>query len=289
MIEILEVGLQATVQDLGRSGLGHLGVPEAGAADPFSLRLANRLVGNDENAAGIEALMGGLAFRLGADRQISLTGAPCLAYLDERPIGTNASSYARKGQILRLHRPMFGLRTYVAFDGGIDVTPVLGSRSTDTLSGLGPARGGTVLSLGVPESSGVTGADVVVCPTVAAATSIEVAARLGPRDDLFSSDAIRSLTSGPWQVSQETDRIAARLIGPPLPTTSTGQLPTEGLALGSIQVPPSGQPIVHLANHPPTGGYPVLAVVDSMDVSRIAQSPPGTNLRFVLLQRILIT
>lgn len=288
MIEIVETGMQATVQDLGRPGFGYLGVPEAGAADQFSLRLANRLVGNSEGAAGIEVLFGGLTARFRAGRAFALTGATCSAFVDRRPVASNSWTYAREGQVLTIGRPTQGLRVYLAFAGGIDAPPVLGSRSTDTLSGVGPAplRRGSILKLGKATANGFASADVIVSPTVSAANSLDVVLRLGPRDDLFPAEAIARLSAGPWHISQETDRIAARLLGPALMTTSSGQLPTEGLALGSIQVPPSGQPIVHLANHPPTGGYPVIAVVDRADVGRIAQAPPGTRLRFTTAARV---
>ncbi len=290
MIEVVRVGLQATIQDLGRPGFGFLGVPKAGAADPQSLRLANRLVGNSEGAAGIEILMGNTSICFASSHAFALTGAPCATSLDRRPMSMNCWAYASAGQTLTLGRPLHGLRTYLAVAGGIDTAPVMGSRSTDTLSGIGPSplQPGSVLTLGAPRSisAGFAAGDVVVSMTVSAGTSLTVTARLGPRDDLFTGEAISALLTGPWQVSHQTDRVAARLIGPALRTSQGGQLPTEGLALGSIQVPPSGQPIIHLANHPPTGGYPVIAVVDSADAGRIAQAPPGTQLRFTIAPRI---
>lgn len=284
MIEVLGVGLQATIQDLGRPGYGHLGVPEAGAADGHSLRLANRLVGNGESSACIEALLGGLTVRFETGHAFALTGATCTASLDELPIGMNAWTYARSGQVLTLSRPDQGLRTYLAIAGGIEVAPVLGSRSTDTLSGIGPPvlQPGTHLPIGRVHERVPPGADVVVSPTVGRWHPLDVAFQLGPRDDLFPSLAIDALLAGPWQISPETDRVAARLLGPALLTSGAGQLPTEGLAAGSIQVPSSGQPIVHLANHPPTGGYPVIGVVARREIDRIAQAVPGTSLRFVL-------
>ena len=283
MIEVLETGLQATVQDLGRPGLGHLGVPQAGAADPFSLRLANRLVGNDEGDAAIEVLLGGLVVRFVVACSFAVSGAPCPLSLDGRAIGVNSWAHARAGQTLRLRPPSHGLRSYLAVAGGIDVPRVLGSRSTDTLSGLGPSplRSGVLLGRGAGAAGPGAAVDVVVSPTVSAARTIEVRLRLGPRDDMFGAEQVAQLWARTWRVSPETDRVAARLEGPALLVTGAGQLPTEGLALGSVQVPPSGQPIVHLANHPPTGGYPVVGVVDRVDVARIAQAIPGTRLRFL--------
>ena len=281
-LEVLDVGLQATVQDLGRPGFGFLGVPEAGAADAESLRLANRLVGNPESAAAIEILMGEFEAEFACNSVFAVAGAHCPLLLDNRPVAANSWAFAQAGQRLRIGRPTQGLRAYFAVGGGFDVHPVLGSRSTDTLSGIGPSplRRGTVLAIG-PRPPGPTGVPhTVVARTVSSASALEVVARLGPRHDLFPDDAIASLTAGPWHISQETDRIAARLLGPALLAAGDAQLPTEGLAVGSVQVPPSGQPIVHLANHPPTGGYPVIAVVDRAEVSRIAQSPPGTRIIF---------
>lgn len=283
MIEIVEVGLQATVQDLGRAGYGYLGVPEAGAADIFSLRLANRLLGNDESSACIEALLGGLSIRFTTGRAFALTGATCIAVLDGRCVATNSWSYAQAGQMLSLRHTGPGLRTYLAVAGGIDVAPVLGSRSTDTLSGIGPdaLAPGMHLPCGTALPPPCPGVDVIASPTVGGWDCIAVALQLGPRDDLFPPSAIDTLFETRWAVSQETDRIAARLVGPPLLTTGVGQLPTEGLAVGSIQIPPSGQPIVHLANHPPTGGYPVIGVIGRADVDRISQAAPGVHLQFV--------
>jgi biotin-dependent carboxylase-like uncharacterized protein len=288
MIEILAVGLQATLQDLGRPGFGFLGVPQAGAADAASLKLANRLVGNEDGAACVELLLGDLTVRFRTDRAFALAGALCAADLDGRPIPIHQWAYARAGQVLSIGRPVQGLRTYVAMAGGFEAPLSFGSRSTDTLSGIGPAplRPGTVLTLGEPGSTPHVGHPAASAGTVGPWTRLDVTARLGPRDDLFTEEAIEALRAGPWRISQETDRIAARLLGPTLRTTGIGQLPTEGLAAGSIQVPPSGQPIVHLANHPPTGGYPVIAVVERSDLDRISQAQPGTELHLTFAPRI---
>lgn len=289
MIEILEAGLQSTLQDLGRPGYGNLGVPEAGAADAFSLRLANRLVGNDQSAACIETLLGGLAVRFRTDKPFAIAGAGCEARLDDRTVATDSWGYARAGQVLTLRHTGPGLRNYLAVAGGFDVPLVLGSRSTDTLSGIGPAAltPGTRLKCGKAGRRGFFGIDVVVSPTVGHWMSLAVPVQLGPRDDLFAQASIDTLFATTWTISQETDRIAARLLGPDLSTAGIGQLPTEGLAAGSIQVPPSGQPIVHLANHPPTGGYPVIGVIDRSDVDRISQAAPGVGIRFTLKPAVI--
>lgn len=278
LIEIVRPGLQATVQDLGRPGLGHLGVPEAGAMDPASLRLANRIVGNDERAAGLELLLGGFAVRFTHDALFCLAGAHCPSRLDGRSVPQHAWVRAEAGQCLVGDYPVVGLRTYLAVRGGLEVPSVLGSRSTDTLSGLGPSplRAGDQVPVGPDPAGPPRQSDVVVAPSVRAGGEVLARFRWGPRDDWFTPQTQALLPATRWRISHETDRVAARLLGGRLPAGDARQLPTEGLCLGSIQVPPSGQPIIHLANHPPTGGYPVIGVVDPTDLVRIAQSSPGT-------------
>jgi biotin-dependent carboxylase-like uncharacterized protein len=280
VIEIVRTGLQATIQDVGRSGYGHLGVPEAGAMDPASLQMANRLVGNDDRAAGIEFLMGGFAVRFIAQQVFCVSGAPAGLWLDGRPVAAAAWQLGRPGQILEADRPPFGMRTYLAVAGGIEVPAQLGSRSTDTLSGLGPepVRPGDILEIGRP----LRAAPFVDAPGVSVASParhVRVRYRWGPREDRFTPAAREALCTSSWQITHRTDRIGVRLQGPALNYQIEAELPTEGLALGSIQVPPSGQPIIHLANHPPTGGYPVIGVIAGADVARVAQCTPGTTLR----------
>lgn len=281
MIRIERVGPLATIQDLGRPGWYDSGVGVSGAADRSSLRLANRLVGNPEGAAGIEVLLGGL--ELSAQRHLTLavTGAPAPAFVDGRPVGPSSVLELEEGQHLRLGLASAGLRSYVAVRGGIDTPPVLGSRSRDTMSGIGPdpLRPGDVLPVGAPPR---TYPIVDVAPVPPPTTEpLIIHTVLGPRDDWFTAPA--TLFTGEWAISSDTDRIGARLdrrTGPPLRRRVTDELPTEGVALGSIQVPPSGQPVVFLADHPITGGYPVLAVVVDAEVDAIAQARPGQVIRF---------
>ncbi|MBC3191083.1 biotin-dependent carboxyltransferase family protein [Pseudonocardia sp. C8] len=280
MIEIVRTGPQATVQDAGRVGHGHLGVPRAGAMDLRALEQANRLVGNPPGTAAIEILLGGVAIRFHADVSFALTGAPLVATLHGRPVHRNAWTYARRGEELVVcGRPLFGLYSYLAVAGGIAVEPVLSSRSTDSLSGLGPPAlaAGDVLPIGsergVPSEPG----DVLL-ETASPDTVLDVRFQWGPRSDWFTGAARARLASTRWTISNEVNRIAARLTGPALEYARTDQLPTEGVHPGSVQVPPSGLPLLFLANHPPTGGYPVIAVVCERDLPRIAQAPPGTIL-----------
>lgn len=280
MIVIEEVGPPATVQDLGRPGWFHSGVGPAGAADRGALRLANRLVGNPEHTAGIEVLLGGLVLRAEKPALVAVTGAPAPATVDGTPVGHACVLYLDAGQVLRLGFARTGLRSYIGVRGGIDIAPVLGSRSYDTLSGIGPPplRTGTRLPTGPPPRDWP---NIDQAPQPGFPELMEIRARPGPRDDWFTDPA--ALFTGYWTVGQDTDRVGARLDraeGPPLQRAATTELPTEGVALGSVQVPPGGQPVVFLADHPITGGYPVIAVILDADIDLFAQARPGQRIRF---------
>ncbi|MEV4895085.1 biotin-dependent carboxyltransferase family protein [Nonomuraea sp. NPDC055795] len=289
MIEVIKPGPYATVQDLGRPGYAHLGVPHSGAADAAALRLANRLVGNPEGFAGIELTFGGARLAFPAGAWISITGAPCP--LTAPPAGPGAGApvgagmgapfWVPAGGELRFGTPVRGLRTYVAVRGGIAVEPVLGSRSTDSLSGLGPAvlRAGTVLPVGPVDGLAEISVDVAPLREPGAAVLRVVP---GPRDDWFVPGALKELCHRPYQVSQDSNRVGVRLSGPVLERARQGELPSEGMVAGAVQVPPSGQPIIFLADHPPTGGYPVIAVLSAADLSTAAQLRPGATTRFTL-------
>ncbi|MFI6594812.1 biotin-dependent carboxyltransferase family protein [Nonomuraea sp. NPDC050536] len=281
MIEVLAPGPYATVQDLGRPGYAHLGVPHSGAADTVSLRLGNRLVGNPEGLAGIELTYGGarLAFRAGA--WIAVTGAPCpLSVSPSAAGGYGVPFWVPPGAVVTFGAPRWGLRTYVAVRGGIDVEPVLGSRSTDSLSGLGPpALGpGTALPVGTPGPGEIV---VDLAPPGEPPPGV-LRVVPGPRDDWFVPGALATLCGSPYQVTQDSNRVGVRLSGRELARSRAGELPSEGMVPGAIQVPPSGQPIIFLADHPPTGGYPVIAVLRTADLPTAAQLPPGTPLHFTL-------
>jgi biotin-dependent carboxylase-like uncharacterized protein len=278
-LEVLDPGRYALVEDLGRPGYAHLGVAPSGALDAASLRLANRLVGNDEAAAGVEALLGGLSVRLTASATVAVTGPAVEVRVGDRSFGSHAPVPVRAGQTLSVGTPSTGLRCYLAVSGGIAVEPVLGSRSRDVLSGIGPAplKSGDVLPLG--DARGVpAGADVVV--PVAAPGELVVPVTLGPRDDWLDDPA--GGLSAWWTVTAESNRVGLRLDGTPLRRATDGELPSEGVVTGAIQVPPSGLPVVFLADHPTTGGYPVAAVVRPAALGALAQARPGTRVRFRL-------
>jgi KipI family sensor histidine kinase inhibitor len=279
-IEVVRCGPLGTVQDAGRPGYASLGVGRAGAADPPSAALANRLVGNTEAAALLELSFGAtLTFR--APARVAVTGAPCALSHGGRAESLNAPFVVAAGTSLVIGLATVGLRTYVAVRGGIDVPPELGSRSTDVLSGLGP----TPLTAGMvlPVGAATTGPPppVEVAP-VAALPDGDLTVRVlsGPRDDWFTDEALDTFTREPYAVTAESNRVGVRLSGPALGRARDGELPSEGMVAGSVQVPPGGEPIVFLADHPVTGGYPVIAVVCATDLPTLAQARPGQRVRF---------
>ena len=284
-LEVLEPGPATTVQDLGRPGLARLGVGPSGAADIASLRLANRLVGNAEAAAGLEVPLGGLHVRASAPLFVAVTGAVGPVRVGERDAACNAVVALDAGEVLRLGPARAGLRTYLAVRGGIVVAPVLGSRSTDVLAGLGPPqlRAGDVLPVGEPPAE----VPLVDLAPVAAPPGgdLQLGVLLGPRDDWSTPAAVRTFLSEPYVVTPDSNRVGMRLEGPPLERGRGGELPSEGVVSGAVQVPAGGSPVVFLADHPLTGGYPVVAVVVSADLPLAGQARPGQRLRFRALPR----
>ena len=279
-------GPQSLIQDLGRFGLLTSGVGHAGAADRAAFALGNRLVGNARSAAGVECLLGGLSVSTDTTVAVAVTGADAPLSIDGIPHAQASTIWLEPGQTLRLGSPTRGLRSYLAVRGGIAVDPVLGSRSTDTLSGIGPAplSPGDRLPVG-DERLPLPPIDFapVMPPT---SDVVELTAILGPRHDWFTDP--HALIRGLWQASPQSNRIGVRLdrpaqpTAPPLTRARSGELPTEGVATGSIQVPPSGQPVIFLAGHPVTGGYPLIAVLPDAPIDRAAQIRPGQHLRFRL-------
>ncbi|MBF6331357.1 biotin-dependent carboxyltransferase family protein [Nocardia transvalensis] len=281
-LRVVAPGMFSTIQDLGRPGWFHAGVGISGAADRGSLALANRLVGNDEAAAAIECVVGRLALEFSRAVVVAVTGAPAPITVDGRVEAQASMLFVDEGQRLELGVAPTGLRCYVAVRGGIAVPPVLGSRSRDTLAGIGPEplRAGDELPIGPPPRQWPAVDAAPLAPMTGATVTARV--RLGPRDDWFTNPT--ELFAGCWQVSSDSDRIGARLDraggGPALRRVGDAELPTEGMPLGAIQVPPSGQPVVFLADHPITGGYPVVGTVIDADVDLLAQARPGQRVRF---------
>ncbi|MFI2105404.1 carboxyltransferase domain-containing protein [Isoptericola sp. NPDC019693] len=308
-LEVVTPGLQALVQDLGRPGLAHLGVSASGAADPRSLRAANRAVGNPVWAAAVEAVGGGLRLRARADVVVALAGADAGAVVhrggdpdDARRAPRARAFRLRAGDELALGAPARGWRSYVALRGGVGVPRVLGSRATDTLAHLGPdpLAPGTPLRCGrnfggnpgsdtrrnrAHNTSAVAVDDVgapdpAALPAPGEVTTLPVV--LGPHDDWFTADAVARLASQVWRVTDRSDRVGLRLDGAPLTRTAgtrQRELPSEACVTGALQVPPDGLPVLFGADHPLTGGYPVVAAVASTHLWLLGQLAPGALLR----------
>ncbi|MFD1815754.1 biotin-dependent carboxyltransferase family protein [Rhodococcus gannanensis] len=286
LIEVQRVGALVTVQDRGRPGYAHLGVGRSGAADRTAHDAANRLVGNDPSAATLEVTLGGLRIRAADTATLAVTGARVPLSLKGIAFPAYSTLHLRAGDVLTLGVPADGLRSYLAVRGGIDVPPVLGSRATDTLAGLGPepVRAGDRLPIGRARSAWP--ATELAPPPPEHTGPVVLRIRIGPRHTMFDADALRVLTGEPWTVTPDANRVGARLTGPrPLVRSDTRELPSEGMVPGSLQVPSSGFPVLFLADHPVTGGYPVIAVVTDVDLPAAAQLRPGDVVRFSAAQR----
>ena len=279
MLTVLAAGPLTTVQDRGRLGFAAIGVPRSGAADAAAAGLANRLVGNQDAAAVLEATAGGLRLRAGRTVLVAVTGAPAPVSVDGRPAPFGSPLTLAAGAVLALGTPPVGLRTYLAVRGGIDVRPVLGSRSTDTLSGLGPAPLAAGDRLPVGDLRGEE-PFVDVAPVRAPSPQPVLRVLPGPRRDWLTPDAWTALTTQAWSVTADSNRVGLRLAGPRLARARDDELPSEGLVPGAVQVPPDGAPVLFLADHPVTGGYPVLAVVVTADLPAAAQLRPGDSVSF---------
>jgi len=283
-LAVVRAGALTTVQDLGRPGYAHLGVPRSGALDAPAAALVNRLVGNPPEAAVLETTLNGCALRPRCPVTVAVGGAPCPVTVDGRPVAWGAPVRVPAGALLDVGTALSGVRGYVAVSGGVAVEPVLGSRSTDLLSGLGPPplTDGAVLPLG--NVIGVP-ARVDAVPQPAPPAALVLRVTVGPRDDWFTPTALRTFTTSTYRVSSASNRIGLRTEGPSLERAFSGELPSEGMVLGAVQVPPDGSPVVFLADHPTTGGYPVIAVVRTADLPAAAQATPGTPVRFVPVRR----
>ncbi|TQL03248.1 KipI family sensor histidine kinase inhibitor [Cellulomonas sp. SLBN-39] len=286
-LTVVRPGPLVLVEDLGRPGLAAVGVPRSGAADPAALAHANRLVGNATSAAGLEVLLGGLVVTFGGSTAFALTGAQTDAHLDGVPVPHGVAVRAPAGATLALGAPARGLRTWLAVRGGVDATPVLGSRAHDQLSGLGPApvRAGDLLAYGTCFDGLPAVADPGTSPPAPArrgpGRTVLLAATTGPRLGHLAPAAQDALWRRTWTVAPESNRVAVRLDGDPLTLAGHGELPSEGLVPGAVQVPHDGRPVVFGADHPVTGGYPVVAVLTPRACARAAQLRPGEHVRIV--------
>lgn len=278
-LEVVAASGLVTVQDAGRPGFAHLGVPRGGWLDEPAALLGNRLVGNDASCAVVEVTMGRLAVQASTALWVAVTGARCRVLVDGHDVDVGVAIRVPAGAVLGVEAPVVGVRTYLAVSGGIDVEPVLGSRSTDTLAWVGPpaVAVGQTLRVGT-DGRGPRPLDTPRPPARGAMRLLP-----GPRADWFDPDPLRALAGATWRVGAASNRVGLRLEGPPLrraPAYEGSELASEGMVLGAVQVPPDGQPVVFLADHPVTGGYPVAAVVHPDDLWMCAQLRPGEAVGF---------
>ncbi len=283
-VEVVRAGPLTTFQDRGRPGLAHLGVPPSGAADAPAFELGNRIVGNDPDAAALEATLVGPTLRFTRAALVAVTGADAGATIAGRPLRRGTLAAVPAGALLELGACRCGVRAYIFVRGGFAVDATLGSRSHDLLTGLGPPplRDGDRLPVGAEPGDPPQRAenDIVRCSTPGGEPTLSVLP--GPRDDWFPPEALAALTEATWRVGSDSNRVGIRLEGPPLARLDRGELLSEGLVTGAIQVTAAGQPIVLGPDHPTTGGYPVIAVVIAADIALTGQLAPGAKVRFRL-------
>ncbi|WKT90914.1 urea amidolyase family protein [Microbacterium maritypicum] len=287
-VEVVRASLQLLVQDAGRSGYAALGVSASGVADRRAMRDANRAVGNTARAAVLESV-GGVVLRFRGAGVAAVTGASGALTLEEaggdvRPVAHGEPFATVDGDELTLGHPEHGLRYVIAVRGGVDAAPALGSRAADTLAGLGPLAltAGTVLPIGDAGRHAVD-PSVVARELPAPGDLVGLEITLGPRDDWFTTAAVETLTGQEWTVTPRSDRVGIRLQGQvPLERALGGELPSEGAVTGAIQVPPDGQPVLFLPDHPLTGGYPIIGALTDRSLDLAGQLAPGVRLRFTV-------
>jgi antagonist of KipI len=285
-LTVLTPGLQTTVQDLGRWGYQAIAVPVAGAMDPYAHRFANALVGNRRDAATLEVTLVGPRLRFDDERAIAVAGARFDVTLDGQPVPQDQAVNAAAGAVLAFGQRRRGARAYVAVSGGIDVPPVLGSRSTHVSTQMGGLQGRAlrhddVLPLGTRVASPVR-AGRAGSSASAGNGPLRVRVVPGPQHERFVAEALDLLVSAPYRVGVDSNRMGFRLEGPPLRHRTGADIISDATPIGSIQVPGSGQPVLLMADRQTTGGYAKLATVITADISVAAQAAPGDLLRFEL-------
>lgn len=283
-IQVQAPGLLTTVQDLGREGFGPIGVSPSGAADPISLRLGNRLVGNAEGAAGLEMTLLGSTFLFPDGATFALTGSDFGATLDAASVPPWTSLAAKPGQTLRVGSTRSGARCYLCVRGGIAVPAFLGSASTHLLSGLGGYHGralrkGDLLRIAVANA---TFAKKTLAPQASERLAPRKVLRVtpGPQSEWFPETSQQLFYRTTYRVAEESNRMGLRLDGPPLPQDSSGEMITEGVSLGAVQITAAGLPIILFVEQQTTGGYAKIANVISADLHSLGQLRPRDEIRF---------
>jgi urea carboxylase len=293
-LEVVQPGLFSTFQDLGRYGVQKFGVPVSGAMDELSHRLANLLVGNADGEATLEVMLLGPVLRFKRAATIALAGADLGATLNDQPMPLAAPVRVPEGATLQFGKRRAGLRAYLALAGGFGLPAVLGSVSTYVRGGFGGYQGrslrkGDILDppgLGIPRhpASPVSGIAARLLQALAIIDTAEPLRILAGREwEDFTVAARQALLACPYRVGAQSDRMGYRLEGPVLERGNTGDMLSEAVAFGTMQVPPDGQPIVLMADRQASGGYPRIAQVASIDLPRLAQVMPGEPVRFTLI------
>ncbi len=285
-ITVLQPGLLTSVQDGGRVGYQQFGVSVSGVMDPRAMKLANLLVGNDENEAVLECTMMGPQLRFNTANTIAVTGGDLGATLDNQPVERYAAFVVQAGQTLRFTSLRSGCRAYIAFAGGLDIPEVMGSRSTYMKAKIGGLEGRKLqkedtLRFRAPNAAPANLAQRRVPPEVSPRREFTVRVILGPQDDLFTDAGIRTFLSETYAVTNEFDRMGCRLDGAVIEHKNGGDIISDGIAFGAIQVPTAGKPIIMLADRQTTGGYTKIANVISVDFGVICQLKGGDTVRFV--------
>jgi antagonist of KipI len=287
VIEVREPGLFTTVQDLGREGFGPLGVSASGAADAISLRIGNRLVGNDESAAALEMTLLGGAFAFPEGGIVAVAGSDFGATLEGQPVALWTTQEVASGQVLRLGPTQSGARCYLCVRGGIETPMFLGSASTHILSGLGGHEGralrkADVLRIGAARS---TLRMRRLNPKISALLASRKVLRMtaGPQATWFSKAAHKAFYARTFRVAEDSNRMGIRLEGDPIPASKMGEMTSEGVSLGAVQITAGGLPIILFVEQQTTGGYPKIANVISADLHSVGQLRPRDEIRFELV------
>lgn len=291
-IEILSIGLPVLFQDLGRTGQAGQGISVSGAADRASFKATNRLVGNPANTTALEITLGGLSFRMRGQGVMALTGATAPILIT----GTDGTKITAPhhtaialddGDVVSLGRPDTGMRSYLALRGGFDVAPVLSSTATDTLAQIGPAApvSGDIVNIRAATAGSLVSSEAPAFALPSATETIVLDIVMGPRTDWFTDAAVESFFRQEWSVTPQSSRVGIRLSGDALERSNHGELPSEATVRGALQVPASGQPVLFLADHPLTGGYPVIANVAGHHLDLAGQIPVGAKIRFNAVSR----
>jgi biotin-dependent carboxylase-like uncharacterized protein len=284
-ITVLNSGLLTTVQDLGRIGYQQFGVPVSGAMDPYSAKLANILVGNDMGEAVLECTMLGPHLRFDHENCIAITGGDLGAALDGIAVPLYQAIQVKAGQVLRFTGPKKGCRAFLAFAGGLDIPEVMGSRSTCMKAKIGGYQGrklekGDVIRFRAPKPMLPRMEERVLLPEFVPENAYTLRVILGPQDDAFTQAGLDTFLSQTYTVTLEFDRMGCRLDGAVIEHKVSGDIISDGIAFGAIQVPSAGKPIIMLGDRQTTGGYAKIAHVITADFRILAQLKAGDQIRF---------